>query len=140
MTDDKPAGVHYPACNDKCVHYLEGDESVPRSGSGVPQREPVGSLPGQGAVTDSSAEPAARLVLMPVRLLLSDWPPNSGLMPGDERFDAMLASVRLDGIREPLTINRKWVVIDGQHRLAAARYLGIESVPVRVWTGMEYIP
>lgn len=60
MTDDKPAGVHYPACNDKCVHCLEGDESVreirfPR----VPQREPVGSLPGQGAVTDSSAEPAA---------------------------------------------------------------------------------
>ena len=60
-------------------------------------------------------------------------------MPGDERFDAMLTSVRQDGIQEPLTINLDWHIIDGQHRLAAARLLGIERVPVRVWTGTEYI-
>ena len=60
-------------------------------------------------------------------------------MPGDPRFDAILASIRDEGIREPLTINLGWLVLDGQHRLAAARLLGIESVEVRVWTGTEYV-
>jgi len=44
----------------------------------------------------------------------------------------MLQSIRDQGIREPLTINLNWLVIDGTHRLAAARLLGIESVEVRV--------
>jgi ParB-like chromosome segregation protein Spo0J len=76
---------------------------------------------------------------LPTRLLRSDWPPNEGLMPGNPRFDAMLTSVRAEGIQEPLTINLGWVVIDGQHRLAAARLLGIESVEVLVWTGTEMV-
>lgn len=77
---------------------------------------------------------------MPVRLLRTDWPPNDGLMPGDEHFDAMLESVREEGIRDPLTINIRWLVIDGAHRLYVARLLGIEWVPVRIWTGIEFIP
>ena len=75
---------------------------------------------------------------IPVPLLRSEWPPNEGLMPGNARFDAVLESVRREGIREPLTINLGWVVIDGLHRLAAAKLLGIYRVEVRVWTGTEY--
>lgn len=76
---------------------------------------------------------------VPIRLLRSKWPPDDGLRPGNARFDLMLASVRDEGLREPLTINLQWLVIDGNHRLNAARLLGIEYVGVRVWTGTEYI-
>jgi ParB-like chromosome segregation protein Spo0J len=60
-------------------------------------------------------------------------------MPGNARFDALLESVRAEGIREPLTMNLDWLVIDGQHRLNVARTLGIEAVEVRIWTGTEYV-
>jgi ParB-like chromosome segregation protein Spo0J len=60
-------------------------------------------------------------------------------MPGNPRFDAMLDSVKQDGIRDPLTINLKWQIIDGNHRLAVAKFLGIKTVEVRVWTGTELI-
>ena len=76
---------------------------------------------------------------VPTRLLRCDWPPNEGVMPGSPRFDAILSSVTKDGIREPLTIALDWTVIDGQHRLAAAKRLGIEHIEVQVWTGMELI-
>lgn len=76
---------------------------------------------------------------VPTRLIRCEWPPNAGVMPGDPRFDVLLDSVRDEGIREPLTINLEWFVMDGQHRLAVARMLGIEYVEVRVWTGVEYV-
>lgn len=76
---------------------------------------------------------------LPTRLLRCEWPPNDGVMPGNPRFDALLASIRDVGITDPLTINLNWLVIDGQHRLAAARRLGIDRVPVRVWTGTEFV-
>lgn len=76
---------------------------------------------------------------IPTKLLISEWPPDSGLKPGDERFDKLFLSVERHGIKEPLTINRRWVVIDGNHRLSAARILGIEEVKVQVWTGAEMV-
>ena len=76
---------------------------------------------------------------VPVRLLRCAWPPNEGVMPGNPRFDAMLESVKSDGIRDALTIDMEWFVIDGQHRLAAAKLLGIETVEVRVWTTTEIV-
>jgi ParB-like chromosome segregation protein Spo0J len=76
---------------------------------------------------------------LPVRLLRCEWPPNDGVLPGHPHFDAILASIREEGIREPLTINLGWSVIDGAHRLSAARLLGITHVEVRVWTGTEYV-
>lgn len=78
--------------------------------------------------------------LMPTRLVQSEWPPNPGLMSGDPHYDAMLESVQQEGIRNPLTMNLQWRLIDGQHRLAAARQIGITMVPVRVWTGIEFLP
>jgi len=77
---------------------------------------------------------------LPIALIRTVWPPNEGLMPGNERFDAMFASVRRDGILQPLTINLDWTLIDGHHRLSAARLLGFDAVEVRVWTGTEFIP
>lgn len=73
------------------------------------------------------------------KLLRCEWPPNDGVLPGDPQFDALLDSVQAEGIREPLTIKLNWHVIDGAHRLSVARFLGIESVPVRIWTGMEFV-
>lgn len=74
-----------------------------------------------------------------VKLIRTEWPPNDGLMPGDPQFDALLESVKASGIREPLTINSKWFVIDGNHRLSVARHLGITHVEARVWTGAEFV-
>ena len=74
---------------------------------------------------------------LPVRLIRCEWPPT--LAPGDLRFDEVLESVREHGILEPLTINLQWYIMDGNHRLAVAKFLNIERVKVRVWTGTEYI-
>ena len=76
---------------------------------------------------------------VPVRLLRCKWPPNDGVLPGDPKFDEIFSSIKDEGIKEPLTINLKWYVIDGCHRLSAARILGIESVNVRIWTGTEMV-
>jgi ParB-like chromosome segregation protein Spo0J len=76
---------------------------------------------------------------LPVRLLRCNWPPNDEFMPGNPKFDALLADIRENGIREPLTINLDWIVLDGIHRLYVAKLLGIEAVDVRIWTGTEFI-
>lgn len=78
-------------------------------------------------------------VRVPTKLLWTEWPLVAGSEPGYS-FDALVASIRTEGIREPLTIKRDWSVIDGAHRLRAARLLGIDTVPVRIWTGVEWLP
>lgn len=77
--------------------------------------------------------------VVPTALLRTEWP----LVAGQEQgypFAELVASIAAEGIREPITIKLDWSVIDGAHRLAAARQLGIESVPVRIWTGTEWLP
>ncbi|KKM17960.1 hypothetical protein LCGC14_1670410 [marine sediment metagenome] len=76
---------------------------------------------------------------IPTQLLQTLWPPNSGLMPGNKRFDRMLKDVRKRGIREPIVMDMKWYVIDGNHRLEIAKLLNIEYVEVIVWTGRELV-
>jgi 5S rRNA maturation endonuclease (ribonuclease M5) len=50
----------------------------------------------------------------------------------DNRDDADLAiSIRDKGIHEPLVITADYVLLSGHRRLAAAKVLGLESVPVR---------
>lgn len=75
---------------------------------------------------------------IPVKMLKTEWP-NESLIPGNKRFDKIYKSIDENGILEPLTINLKWVVINGNHRLAVARVLGIERVKVQVWTGTEML-
>jgi ParB-like chromosome segregation protein Spo0J len=76
-------------------------------------------------------------MIIPICLIKSEWPPT--LTHGDPRFDKILESVRKEGIKEPLIINLQWYIMDGNHRLAVAKFLGIERVTVRVWTGTELI-
>ena len=75
---------------------------------------------------------------IPTQLLQTHWPPNSGLMPGDEKFDGILEDVRANGIREAIVMDMEWYVIDGHHRLESAKLLNIEYVEVKVWTGREF--
>lgn len=76
---------------------------------------------------------------IPTQLLQTYWPPNSGLMPGDDRFDSILEDVRANGIREAIVMNMEWHVVDGKHRLEIAKLLNIEYVEVKVWTGREFV-
>jgi len=80
-------------------------------------------------------------MIVPTRLLRTKWPPNDDLTEerGSPRFITLLDSIRRYGIQEPLTMRLDWCLIDGHHRLAVARLLGIESVDVRVWTGTELV-
>jgi ParB-like chromosome segregation protein Spo0J len=77
--------------------------------------------------------------ILPTAIIRTEWPPNDGVMPGDPQMDALLESIRVEGIRVPLTLNLGLFVIDGNHRLSAARLLGITHVPVRFWTGVEFV-
>lgn len=88
----------------------------------------------------ANAEREEQWVNVPTRMLRSDWPPNPGLMPGDARFDEVLDSIRAIGIQVPLHVKADWSVIDGMHRLYAAWLLGLPTVPVRFWTGSEWLP
>ena len=76
-------------------------------------------------------------MILPVCLIKSEWPPT--ITHGDERFDKILESAKERGILEPLTINLQWYILDGNHRLAVAKFLGIHRVKVRVWTGTEFV-
>ena len=57
------------------------------------------------------------------------WPPT--FKDGPE-WQAFVDDVRTTGIREPLIALPDGQVVDGGHRLDAARELGLETVPVRV--------
>lgn len=63
------------------------------------------------------------------------WESN-GIVPGD----ALVRSIKVEGVRRPLVLREledgNYQVIDGFHRLAAARQLRIRSVPALVWRGI----
>ncbi len=60
--------------------------------------------------------------------------PSAGLVPamGRAEYRGLLADISQRGIVAPLEITRAGVVLDGRHRLRAARELGIARLPVRV--------
>lgn len=60
--------------------------------------------------------------------------PAARLVPelSEPEYLALLAGVRARGIVVPLEINEAGMVLDGRHRLRAARALDLERVPVRV--------
>jgi hypothetical protein len=92
------------------------------------------------APTDTALREA---VMVPTALLRTEWPPNPDLTPGgSNRFDAVYDSLAAgEPMREPIKVRAdNWTVIDGCHRLQSARLLGIALVPVRFWTGHEWLP
>jgi hypothetical protein len=78
-------------------------------------------------------------VRVPTCLLRTEWPLVAGQESGYP-FDELVADIRENGIREPLTAKLDWAVIDGAHRLSAARLIGLDTVPVRFWTGTGWAP
>lgn len=116
-----------------CEHTKEAREQAdhlrlpPSSGSIDAERDALAAV----------AE--AEFVMVPTKLLWTEWPLTAGQEDGYP-FDDLVASIRAEGIREPLTIKRDWSVIDGAHRLRVARLEHIDTVPVRIWTGVEWLP
>lgn len=60
--------------------------------------------------------------------------PKAGVVPemSADEYQAFLADLRRRGVVDPLQVTPGGVVIDGRHRLRAARDLGLGEVPVRV--------
>lgn len=44
---------------------------------------------------------------------------------------ALAISIRDHGIQEPLVVSNEWVLLSGHRRLAAAKAMGLETVPIR---------
>jgi len=55
---------------------------------------------------------------------------NFGVANADDR--QLIESINDNGIQEPLVITADWVLLSGHRRLAAATYLGLITVPVRM--------
>lgn len=55
---------------------------------------------------------------------------NFGVANADDR--QLIESINDNGIQEPLVITADWVLLSGHRRLAAAIYLGLGTVPVRM--------
>jgi hypothetical protein len=99
-------------------------------------------VPAPVAPEPAETEEGDRCVMVPIQLLRTEWPPTPQLAPGHKRFDAVYESLLAGApICEPVTVRYDtWTVIDGHHRIAAARLLGIDVVPVRFWTGAAWVP
>src|SRR5437763_1573528 len=54
----------------------------------------------------------------------------------DEAVDAVAASIREFGFRQPIVVDEAGVIIVGHTRYKAALKLGLETVPVHVATGL----
>src|SRR3954470_3623392 len=55
----------------------------------------------------------------------------------DEGVDALAASIREFGFRQPIVIDGNGVIVVGHTRWKAAQKLGLETVPVHVATGLS---
>lgn len=71
----------------------------------------------------------------------SDWPiealwanPDNPRrdIKGDPSFEGLVASIKSQGVLQPLLINKEGMILAGHRRHAAAQVVGLERVPVRV--------
>ena len=75
---------------------------------------------------DLSHFPENRLVAAPENNYIYD---KFGIANPDDR--ALTISIRDNGVQEPLTVSKDNYVLSGHRRLAACRFLGLATVPVR---------
>lgn len=54
-----------------------------------------------------------------------------------EDFDGLVASVRAQGVLQPLLVSRDGMILAGHRRYEAAKQIGLESVPIRILTEAE---
>ena len=76
---------------------------------------------------DLSHFPISRIKQAPENESIYD---NFGVANADDR--QLIESINDNGIQEPLVITSDWVLLSGHRRLAAATYLGLSEVPVRI--------
>ncbi|MEM4099012.1 MAG: MT-A70 family methyltransferase, partial [Candidatus Micrarchaeaceae archaeon] len=73
---------------------------------------------------------------MPKKELVSELKPHphQGLVPRmtNEEYNALLKDIKLNGILQPIDITPERVILDGHHRVKAAKELGIKEVEVRI--------
>ena len=73
---------------------------------------------------------ATRVSLMSI----DEFVPTHGMMKSRREFNRLKAEIAADGIREPIKFvihEGEKRVVDGHHRLRAARALGIKRVPAQ---------
>src|SRR6476646_6891451 len=54
----------------------------------------------------------------------------------DAGVDAVAASIREFGFRQPIVVDENYVIVVGHTRYKAAQKLGLETVPVHIATGL----
>ncbi|MEM0124304.1 MAG: MT-A70 family methyltransferase [Candidatus Micrarchaeaceae archaeon] len=73
---------------------------------------------------------------MPKKELVSELKPHphQGLVPKmtEEEYSALVKDIKLNGILQPIDITPERVILDGHHRVKAAKELGIKEVEVRI--------
>lgn len=119
----------------------------------APPERPLHEVPtGQGNLLDFMAansptlekfdrEEATAQLVETVSLARIDWRDRTYEVEGALAPDALLRSVKVEGVRRPLVLRERedghFQVIDGFRRLAAARSLKKRSVPALVWRGID---
>src|SRR6516162_11358440 len=72
-----------------------------------------------------------------MRPIASIKPYENNPRQNDAGVDAVAASIRAFGFRQPIVVDEDGVIIVGHTRYKAARKLGLEVVPVHVAVGMS---
>jgi uncharacterized protein (DUF1015 family) len=65
----------------------------------------------------------------------SEFNTTHGLTMSNRQFTKFVGEISENGIDEPIKVvmhNEEMYVVDGHHRLQAARHLGIQDVPVKI--------
>jgi ParB-like chromosome segregation protein Spo0J len=116
--------VATPADGEGVAASTEGDAVENTSATPPTPDAPVAQPPAPSETTN--------IVRLPVRDLRPH--PASLKVPEmrDDEWKPFLESVRTSGVQDPLTVQKGGRVLDGRHRLKAARESGQETVPARV--------
>src|SRR5262245_27249074 len=72
-----------------------------------------------------------------LRAITSIQPYTNNPRHNDPAVDAVAASIREFGFRQPIVVDEQDVIIVGHTRYKAALKLGLEQVPVHVATGLS---
>src|SRR5882672_8956372 len=75
-------------------------------------------------------------MLVEMRSITSIRPYENNPRLNDQAVDAVAASIREFGFRQPIVVDENGVIIVGHTRYKAALELGLEKVPVHVATGL----
>src|ERR1700736_5637491 len=75
-------------------------------------------------------------MLVEMRPITSIKPYENNPRLNDEAVDAVAASIREFGFRQPIVVDEQGVIIVGHTRYKAALKLGLETVPIHVAVGL----